>query len=76
MKALKYLNKFFLKHKFLLISGFVFVTLSNFFALYPAEFVRIALDKVLIKVEQNENIKNLKKLIFNYSLLIILWRTT
>ncbi|MDC3154033.1 ABC transporter ATP-binding protein/permease [Bacteroidota bacterium] len=73
MKALKYLNKFFLKHKFLLITGLIFVTMSNFFALYPAEFVKVALDKVLVSLEQPNDFNEVKSEIIKYSMLILLF---
>ena len=73
LKALKYLNKFFLRYKFLLITGLIFVTMSNFFALYPAEFVKVALDKVLVSLEQKNNFKDIKSEIIKYSMLILLF---
>ncbi|MBK0382957.1 ABC transporter ATP-binding protein [Pedobacter sp. SD-b] len=50
MKELAYLNKFFLKYKWKLLPGVVFVIISNFFAVIPAQIIRIAFDLV------NENI--------------------
>ncbi|MFD1630821.1 ABC transporter ATP-binding protein [Pseudopedobacter beijingensis] len=50
MKDLAYLNKFFLKYKWKLIPGVFFVITSNFFAVIPAQIIRLALDLV------NENI--------------------
>ncbi|MFC5284855.1 ABC transporter ATP-binding protein [Pedobacter alpinus] len=50
MKELAYLNKFFLKYKWQLLPGVVFVIISNFFAVIPAQIIRIAFDLV------NENI--------------------
>ncbi len=50
MKELAYLNKFLLKYKWRLIPGVLFVISSNFFAVVPAQIVRLALDLV------NENI--------------------
>ena len=47
MRDLKYLNKFFWKYKLLLIVGCVFIVIANLFALYPAEFVRKALDSAV-----------------------------
>ena len=46
MKHLKYLNKFLWKYKATLLLGLVFIVLTNIFAIYPAEFVRNALDSV------------------------------
>ena len=70
MKHLKYLNKFFWKHKKLLLIGIVFIVIANIFALYPAEFVRKAFDTVLISsLKKHEAIKVLLK----YCGLIILF---
>lgn len=50
MKELSYLNKFFYKYRWKLIPGVIFVIISNFFAVLPAQIIRLALDLV------NENI--------------------
>lgn len=47
MKALKHLNKYFWKYKFHLFFGIVFITISNFFALYPAVVIRQSIDMVI-----------------------------
>jgi ATP-binding cassette subfamily B protein len=44
MKSLKHLNKYLLKYKYRLLLGFVFVAISNVFALYPAQIIRQAFD--------------------------------
>lgn len=44
MKSLKYLNKYLFKYKFRLLLGFVFIIISNIFALYPAQIIRQAFD--------------------------------
>ncbi|ADY52638.1 ABC transporter related protein [Pseudopedobacter saltans DSM 12145] len=46
MKDLAYLNKFLLKYKWKLIPGVFFVITSNFFAVIPAQIIRLALDMV------------------------------
>ena len=46
MRHLSYLNKYFWKYRVRLTLGFIFVFISNVFALYPAEFVRKSFDKV------------------------------
>lgn len=48
MRHLAYLNKYFWKYRIRLTLGFIFVFISNVFALYPAEFVRKSFDKVKI----------------------------
>ncbi len=52
MKALKHLNKYFLKYKWYLILGAVFTLISNIFGIIPAQLVRYSLDLV------NQNIGN------------------
>lgn len=50
MKSLKYLNKYLYKYKFRLLFGFIFIILSNLFAVYPAQLIREALDLVEAKL--------------------------
>ncbi|NNC86167.1 MAG: ABC transporter ATP-binding protein [Bacteroidia bacterium] len=47
MKSLSYLNKYFVKYKWRLIFGILFVTISNLFAIFPAQIIREALDIVI-----------------------------
>lgn len=44
MKPLYYLNKYFLKYKWHLFGGIIFVVLSNIFAVMPARLIRHAID--------------------------------
>ncbi len=46
MKDLKHLNKYLLKYKHLLILGFIFLVISNYFGVWPAKVVRYAIDYV------------------------------
>ena len=46
LKALAHLNKYFVKYKYRLILGLIFVITSNLFAVFPAQSVRIAIDLV------------------------------
>ncbi|HTN19467.1 MAG TPA: ABC transporter ATP-binding protein [Pelobium sp.] len=46
MKELAYLNKFFYKYRWHLLPGVFFVIVSNFFAVLPAQIIRIAFDLV------------------------------
>ena len=57
MKHLKYLNKFLWKYKATLFLGLFFIVLTNIFAIYPAEFVRNALDSLIEKLSNQENKK-------------------
>ena len=47
--------------------------MSNFFALYPAEFVKVALDKVLVSLDQPNDFNDVKSEIIKYSMLILLF---
>lgn len=46
MKSLFYLNKYFLKYKWRLLLGLTFIILSNLFAIFPAQIIRVAFDVV------------------------------
>jgi ATP-binding cassette subfamily B protein len=56
MKALKYINKYFFKYKWRLLTGFAFVIISNLFAIYPAQIVRNVID--LISKTQKEHLNS------------------
>jgi len=51
VKELFRLNKFFLKYRWLLFSGILFVTASNLFGIFPAQLTRHALDLVASDLE-------------------------
>ena len=70
MHHLKYLNKFFWKYKQTLCLGIAFIIVANIFAIYPAEFVREALDYVLQNIEEPKT-GNLSNTLVNYGLLIV-----
>lgn len=44
MSSLSYLNTYFFKYKYHLLGGLVFILLSNFFAIYPAQVTRFTID--------------------------------
>ncbi len=46
MRSLFFLNSYFLKYKWRLLLGLIFVTLSNLFAIFPAQIIRVAFDVV------------------------------
>ncbi|MDH5396962.1 MAG: ABC transporter ATP-binding protein/permease [Cyclobacteriaceae bacterium] len=46
MKELAYLNKYLFKYKHYLLSGLLFIILSNIFQIFPAQMVRHAIDLV------------------------------
>jgi len=60
LKSLKKLNKYFLKFKWHLIGGIVFVSLSNLFAVFPAQSVRIAIDLVMENLKIYQEFKGTK----------------
>lgn len=72
MKHLKYLNKFLWKYKSTLALGLLFIALTNIFAIYPAEFVRNALDSLIQKLNNKEN-NNISLVLLKYGGLIILF---
>ena len=51
MKDLAYLNKYFLKYKWRLIPGVIFVIISNYFGILPAKVIREAFDLVKENIE-------------------------
>lgn len=51
MKALRRLNPYFLKYKWKLSVGFLFVTISAIFRVYPAQLVRTSFDTVAEKIQ-------------------------
>ena len=73
MKHLFYLNKFFWRYKILLLSGAIFITIANLFALYPAEFVREVFDKILENINNNNGDLDKIKTILFYSGLIFVF---
>ncbi len=46
MTSLFYLNKYLLKYKWRFILGIIFIIISNVFAIYPAQVIRVAFDVV------------------------------
>jgi ATP-binding cassette subfamily B protein len=72
MKHLKYLNKFLWKYKATLLLGLLFIAITNIFAIYPAEFVRNALDSLIEKLNNKEN-DNISLVLLKYGGLIILF---
>jgi ATP-binding cassette subfamily B multidrug efflux pump len=51
MKSLLSLNHYFLRYKYYLLLGIVFVVLSNLFAIYPAQMVRSSFDLVAGQIQ-------------------------
>ena len=55
MKALLQLNQYFLRYKWQLAIGFLFVTISAVFKVYPAQLVRTSFDAVAQYIESAQN---------------------
>ena len=72
MKHLKYLNKFLWKYRATLFLGLLFIVTTNIFAIYPAEFVRNALDSLIEKLNNQEN-ENISLVLLKYGGLIVLF---
>ena len=72
MQHLKYLNKFLWNYRKTLLLGLCFIFITNIFAIYPAEFVRTALDSVLERLTDQEN-KDISLLLLKYGCLIVLF---
>ncbi|MFC6101828.1 ABC transporter ATP-binding protein [Olivibacter domesticus] len=75
MKHLAYLNKYFFKYRWHLLPGFIFVVISNYFGVVPAQVIRIAFDLVkeniaLYKLFYGFERQTLVYDIFGYSLLL------
>jgi ATP-binding cassette subfamily B multidrug efflux pump len=51
VKELQSLNKYFLKYKWHLLGGILFVTISNLFGIFPAQLTRNALDVVAANID-------------------------
>ena len=73
MQQLFYLNKFLWKYRFTLLLGAFFVLVSNIFALYPAEFVRISLDSILENLQSKSENSDIHYILLKYGGLIILF---
>jgi ATP-binding cassette subfamily B protein len=75
VKDLKFLNKYLLKYKYMLILGIIFIIISNIFAIIPAQIVRYAFDLIkenvdLYKTFEEFEIQNFIYDIFTESILI------
>jgi ATP-binding cassette, subfamily B, multidrug efflux pump len=55
MKTLSHLNKYFLKYKWRFMLGMLFITVSNIFAVYAPQVVRVAFDLFKDAIDQYAN---------------------
>lgn len=58
MKELQSLNRYFLRYKWHLLSGVLFVTISNLFGIFPAQLTRNALDVVAANINTYRLVKD------------------
>ena len=72
MKHLRYLNIYLWKYKNILFLGLVFIFITNIFAIYPAEFVRNALNELIEKLNSQSS-ENSSFILLKYGLLIVLF---
>lgn len=75
MKDLAYLNKFFVKYRWRLIPGILFVIISNIFGVLPAQVIRVAFDLVteniaVYRLFSGFNRQDVIYQIFGYSLFL------
>jgi ATP-binding cassette subfamily B protein len=73
MKALRYLNKFFWKYKLRFFSGIIFITISTYFSLVPAELVGKGLDFARFGYDHHLPRTMVVPLLFRFGIEIILY---
>lgn len=76
MKSLSYLNRYFLKYKFQILTGCLFILLANVFALFPAQLIGKSFDLIiekihLISIDSEPHLKSLYYTLFTYCFLLI-----
>ena len=76
MKDLKYLNKYFLKYRFKILVGFVFIVFANIFALFPAHLIGKSFNLIVEEInylqEHSESTESsLYRLLLLYTFLLI-----
>lgn len=70
MKELLHLNKYFLKYKWKLLLGIVFVAVSNLFAIFPAQLIRYSFEVVKETLLINQLFKGFQLEASYYDLLV------
>jgi len=73
MSSLRYLNKYLLKYRYKILTGFIFVVLSNVFALFPVNLIGRTFDLIIEKINnfENNNYEELFYLLLWYVVLLI-----
>lgn len=67
MNALKTLNPYFWKHRILLLWGFLFIILSNFFSIYKVQFVGKSVDEI----SRTTNLGFNKEVLFYVAIIVV-----
>ena len=52
MRSLSYLNKYFFKYRYRILTGFLFVVLSNVFALFPVNLIGRSFNLIIDKIKE------------------------
>lgn len=75
MKKLASINKYFVKHKWRLLSGVLFVTISNLFAVIPPTVIRTVIDSVQQEIQAYQLLgpTQLKSTMQHYIFSQVLW---
>ena len=78
MKDLKYLNKYFVKYRFKILIGFLFIVFANIFALFPAHLIGRSFNLIVEEISylQQNSVStetSLYRLLLVYTSLLILF---
>lgn len=83
MRELSYLNKYFVKYKWHFLLGIVFVSLSNYFRILQPQYIRDAMDLVVVQLKEIQTVQDetqreamkqaLSWVIFRYGAFVLLW---
>ena len=74
MSSLSQVNKYFIKYKWYLLGGIIFITISNIFAIYPAKATRSSFDLIreqLVVFQQLKSDADKQKLIESISVSLL-----
>lgn len=83
MRELSYLNKYFVKYKWHFLLGIVFVSLSNYFRILQPQYIRDAMDLVVVQLKEIQTVQDetqreamkqaLSWVILRYGAFVLLW---
>lgn len=73
MKALKHLNKYFFRYKWMLILGLIFIFISNYFAVLAPALVGDSINDVAESIDQLKSEQTHQDVILNNALKSALW---